>query len=233
MATTYPARCPTRQANGRMCAQKAGHGTNHPGFGRCRGHGGGQRHVEEVWAMAEEMAAEYDVTPQEALLGFVRVSAARSAYLDMVVREKLRRHVEGGGDPFEPPDGLVPWLRQSRDERTAATRTAKSAVDAGVMAALEKRLDLEGELVADTLGAVLDALDLSHDQRMYALATAQAKLAGEPLPEAPVSAAAVVEEPVDPQAGMEQRLRELTADEPDVDVDALLAEVDEEEGRDG
>lgn len=183
--------------------------------------------------MAEEMAAEYDVTPQEALLGFVRVSAARSAYLDMVVREKLRRHVEGGGDPFEPPDGLVPWLRQSRDERTAATRTAKSAVDAGVMAALEKRLDLEGELVADTLGAVLDALDLSHDQRMYALATAQAKLAGEPLPEAPVSAAAVVEEPVDPQAGMEQRLRELTADEPDVDVDALLAEVDEEEGRDG
>jgi hypothetical protein len=41
----------------------------------------------------------------------------------------------------------------------------------------------------------LDALDLSHDQRMFALAAAQARLAGEPLPEVPASAAApVVEE---------------------------------------
>lgn len=182
--------------------------------------------------MAEELAAEHNISPQEALLGFVRVSAARSAYLDAVVREKLRRHVEGGGDPFEPPDGLVPWLRQSRDERTAATRTAKSAVDAGVMVALEKRLDLEGELVADTLGVVLDALDLSHDQRMFALATAQAKLGGEPLPDAP--APAVVEPEVDPErAKREREFRELMARD-GVDADELLADDqgDEEDDED-
>lgn len=58
---------------------------------------------------------------------------------------------------------------------------------------LARHLDDQGELLADTIGAVLDALDLSHEQRMYALATAQAKLSGDPLPE-PV--APVVEEPV-------------------------------------
>lgn len=182
--------------------------------------------------MAEELAAEYNISPQEALLGFVRVSAARSAYLDAVVREKLRRHVEGGGDPFEPPDGLVPWLRQSRDERTAATRTAKSAVDAGVMVALEKRLDLEGELVADTLGVVLDALDLSHDQRMFALATAQAKLGGEPLPDAPAPVLEVPEVDLE-RAKREAEFRRLMEAD-GVDPDALLADdeddQDEEDG---
>jgi hypothetical protein len=39
-------------------------------------------------------------------------------------------------------------------------------------------LDDQGELLADTIGAVLDALDLSQDQRLFALATAQASLAG-------------------------------------------------------
>lgn len=56
---------------------------------------------------------------------------------------------------------------------------------------LARHLDDQGELLADTIGAVLDALDLSHEQRMHALATAQAKLLGEPLPEVP---APVVEE---------------------------------------
>jgi hypothetical protein len=180
-----------------MCAQKAGHGTDHPGLGPCRGHGGGRAHIEEAWKMAREVAGAQDITPHEALLGFVRAAAGRAGYLDMVVGEKLRRHVEGGGDPFDPPDELVRWLRQSRDERTAATRTAKAAVDAGVMAALERRLDVEGEVVAGALGAVLDALGLDQEQRIYALGVAQAALAGEELPEpvAPSAAAAVEAEP--------------------------------------
>ena len=65
------------------------------------------------------------------------------------------------------------WLRQSREERKLAATTAKQAVDAGVMQALERRLDLEGELVATVLGGVLDKLNLDHEQRMTALSTAQ------------------------------------------------------------
>jgi len=123
--------------------------------------------------MAQELAAERDITPHEALLGLVRTAAARAAWTDNIVFQQLRDHVDNGGDPLHPPDTLAPWLRQSREERKLAAATAKQAVDAGVMAALERRLDLEGELVATVLGGVLDSLNLDHEQRMAALGTAQ------------------------------------------------------------
>jgi hypothetical protein len=90
----------------------------------------------------------------------------------------MREHIDAGGDPLKPPSDLVPWLKQSREERKLAATTAKQAVDAGVMVALERRLDLEGELVAAALSAALDALDLNHEQRLAALGAAQQHLLG-------------------------------------------------------
>ena len=174
----YPARCPRRNLNGRMCSHRAGQGTNHPGMGTCIWHKGGQRHVEEAWAMAHEIATERNVTPHEALLGLVRTATGRAAYVDTIITERLRNHVDQGGDPLNPPQELLPWLRQSREERKLAATTAKQAVDAGVMVALERRLDMEGELVAAALSAALDTLGLDHEQRVRALGAAQQHLLG-------------------------------------------------------
>jgi hypothetical protein len=123
--------------------------------------------------MAQEIAAERNITPHEALLSLVRTASARAAWTDTVIVNAMREHVEAGGDPLKPPPDLVPWLRQSREERKLAATTAKQAVDAGVMVALERRLDVEGELVASVLGGVLDRLGLDPEQRMEALSTAQ------------------------------------------------------------
>lgn len=128
--------------------------------------------------MAQELAAERNVTPHEALLGLVRTASSRAAWTDTVIVNAMREHVEAGGDPLKPPDEVLPWLRQSREERKLAATTAKQAVDAGVMVALERRLDLEGELVATALSAALDSLELSHEQRVAALGAAQQHLLG-------------------------------------------------------
>lgn len=128
--------------------------------------------------MAQEIAAERNITPHEALLGLVRTATGRAAYVDTIISERLREHVASGGDPLKPPDEVLPWLKHSREERKLAAATAKQAVDAGVMVALERRLDLEGELVAAALGAALDALDLQPEQRMAALGAAQQHLLG-------------------------------------------------------
>lgn len=122
--------------------------------------------------MAQEAAAEHNITPHEALLGLVRTATARAAYVETLIVERLRQHIEAGGDPLKPPADLVPWLKQSREERKLAATTAKQAVDAGVMVALERRLDLDGELVAHVLGGMLDRMNLSHEERMDALGTA-------------------------------------------------------------
>lgn len=170
---TYPARCPARNLNGRPCANPAGQGTNHPGYGTCIWHKGAHQHVEEAWAMAQEIATEHNTTPHEALLDLVRTATGRAAWVDGVLAQQMREYIENGGDPLKPPKSLNQWLAQSRLERKLAAATAKQAVDAGVMVALERRLDLEGELVAHVLSGVLDRLDLSQDQRMAALGTAQ------------------------------------------------------------
>ena len=95
--------------------------------------------------MAQEIAAERNITPHEALLDLVRTATGRAAWVDNVLAAQMREHVEAGGDPLKPPPSLTKWLAQSRDERKLAAATAKQAVDAGVMVALERRLDLEGE----------------------------------------------------------------------------------------
>jgi len=128
--------------------------------------------------MAQEIAAEHNITPHEALLNLVRTATGRAAWVDGVLAQEMREHVEAGGDPLKPPKSLNQWLAQSRLERKLAAATAKQAVDAGVMVALERRLDLEGELVATALSAALDVLDLDHEQRVKALGAAQQHLLG-------------------------------------------------------
>lgn len=92
---------------------------------------------------------------------------------------------------------------------------------------LERRTDMEVDIVAEALGAALEVLQLGEERRQLAVAAAMAQLSGEPLPEPLAGDVSVVGAPADPRAGMEARMRERFAGE-DIDVDALLAEVDGE-----
>jgi len=159
-----------------MCTHPAGKGTGHLGYGSCEVHGGRWPQVEQAWEQAMELAKSEGTGPIDALLKLVSVSMSRAAYVDLVLEEKLRRHVEEGGDPLNPPASMKPWLKESRQERLTAGRLAKAAVDGGVMEALTRRLDMEGGLVADALTAALDALELPQEQRMKALGAAQERL---------------------------------------------------------
>lgn len=97
---------------------------------------------------------------------------------------------------------------------------------------LERRNDLEGDMVAEAVTAVVSVLQLDEERRQLALRAAQAALSGEALPE---SLAPVVEEPVDTeQARREQEFRRLMEAD-GVDADALLADddQDDEEGDGG
>lgn len=169
-------RCPGRTKRGRMCSYPAGLGTGHLGFGTCSRHGGAWPASEEIWRNALDIARQQDMSPTDALISLVKVAMGRGAYVDSVLSELMRRHVAEGGDPLVPPPSIHPWLKESRNERNLAARTAKAAVDAGVMAALAQRLDMEGALVADAVAAALDAVELDAEQRIAALNAAQARL---------------------------------------------------------
>ena len=169
-------RCPARTKTGTPCRYPAGLGTHHLGHGTCSRHGGAWPQSEHMWRTAIDIARQQDMSPTDALISLVKVAMGRGAYVDSVLSELMRRHIAEGGDPLVPPADIHPWLKESRNERNLGARTAKAAVDAGVMQALAQRLDLEGALVADAVAAALDAVDLTPEQRMAALNAAQNRL---------------------------------------------------------
>lgn len=83
---------------------------------------------------------------------------------------------------------------------------------------LEQRLDVETGVVVDALGAALEVLQLDEERRQLAVRAAMAKLSGEPLPEAPASAAGAVEEKPD-LMGDFRRLAAENGLDPDEDDD--------------
>lgn len=123
-----------------------------------------------------DIAKAENISPTEALLSLVQVRMGRSAYVQSVLVEHLKAHIDKGGNQYRPPGYIKEWLEESRQEDKLAMQTAKAAIDAGVMVALAQRRDLEGSLVADALTAALDSLQLQPEQRMKALSAAQKRL---------------------------------------------------------
>ncbi|GKQ37185.1 hypothetical protein [Streptomyces sp. A012304] len=190
----------------------------------------------EIWARyvggwtQARLAATYGVSQQRIsqVLAEVRESVGDDARTDaaLLARERTDALLAAvwpaamEGDTRAVTAALKVLERQAKALGTDAVEP--------IAVTFERHLDDQGHIVVDALTAALEVLQLDEGQRQLAVRAAQARLLGEPLPEPLVP---VVDEGQAAQAAMEKRLRELTADEPGVDVDALLAEVDEEEGR--
>lgn len=118
-----------------------------------------------------DVARELNVSPWEALLKSVRSSAGRAEWVDAQLREAVAR-TDG-----EPANAEVAyWLKESRLERTHLAKVAKAAIDAGVAERLVRNVELEGQLVAEVIGRVIDSLDLAPELRVKAFEVAHTQL---------------------------------------------------------
>lgn len=162
--------CPATWDDGaRTCRNYPGEGTVHVGLGYCRSHS--SRKTEEVWEMAMDVARELNISPWDALLHSVRVAAGRAAWVDRQLADAVRRN---DGEPGAAE--VKGWLKESRDERLIMSRVAKAALDAGVAERLVRQTELEGEIVAEVIGRVLDKLGLPAEQRVLAFDEAHRQL---------------------------------------------------------
>lgn len=194
----------------------------------------------------ETIAAEHGISQQRVsqVLAEVRESLSEAERMDAALLAHERAHAllaavwpgAMAGDTKAVHAALKVLERQAKALGTDATEPLQIT--------LGRRLDLEGEVIASSLRAAFDALELSPEQQAWAAYAASAALyrsAGEeppmppPPPPRPAASASVGDEapPPDPRAGMEARMRERFAGEEGVDVDALLAEVDGKEREDG
>jgi len=172
----YQLKCgaPTRRSNGtKSCKYLAGEGTDHLGYGHCMYHS--KRSECEAWRLAQDIAREQQISPWEALLWGVRVSAGRLAWVELQLEDAIRRNELNGGEPDSP--AVRSWLKESRLSLALMSRTSKAAIDAGIAAHVARQLEVEGRLLAGALDAALGALpELTADQRIAAISAAQQTL---------------------------------------------------------
>lgn len=173
------------------CTRPAGWGTQHPGTGHCKFHGGSTPNGQ-LFAAREEVAllgfhTEIDIEPHEALLVCVRLTAGRLAYCTHKVEElkqdeHMGRLLETSEKTFFNDDGdsvtyeekkdkgpdLHAWIRVQREAVHDLAKFSKMAIDAGVE---ERRVALAerwGDRLTLLLQGVMSDLKLSAKQKKEA-----------------------------------------------------------------
>lgn len=139
-----------------FCTRYAGEGTEHPGTGPCRFHGG-NRYKERVggaFMTSHAIAAILDVDPWEAVEVALRRAYAWSAWYNAklaMVRddEDLRK----GGAAWE-------WVQGAERTTEYVVRYAKIAHDMGLAERRMRAIELEGQMIAQLLATTLHELGL-------------------------------------------------------------------------
>lgn len=121
--------------------------------------------------MAHAYAAEYDVSPWEALLLVIRITAGKLRYIESVLAtandDRELEGVAADGSPLGVSEDGVPtegrnlswWVAQSQLERQTLAKVSKAAIDAGVAQLLIERELRGGEALAQTFVKALEEME--------------------------------------------------------------------------
>lgn len=153
--------CGAKNRQGEPCQNRAGKGTAHVGFGRCRSHGGltpnGKAQGARLMALAElgPMGGEVDVNPLDALLYTVR----RGSGLAALYRLQAEACAADGRDAAMYADLEAKALGD-------LARWAKMAIDAGVAERMVRIAEGTGERLASALEDALEGEELGPGARL-------------------------------------------------------------------
>lgn len=154
--------CGAEKPNGDPCLWTAGHGTDHPGTGKCYKHGGRNQSVGAAAQQAESMATSIPVTPGQAILGVLHLAAGQLAYCTAMVGGLTEAQM------FEMTDaGAVPnrWVRLQLQIEDRLVKYARAAADVGINERQMQLAEQQTRMVGTMMEAVMDKLDLSPSQR--------------------------------------------------------------------
>lgn len=156
--------CGARKKNGERCRAFAGQGTDHPGVGRCRFHLGATKNhnahaiaVEAKRRMVTMGEPVDDAQPHQVLLRLLRATAGHVYWLNQQIGALP-------ADQIASRDAEV-LTKLYDSERLMATRIAEACSRAGVDEAMIKIEEGKAVLMAESMRAVLDGLQLTPGQR--------------------------------------------------------------------
>jgi len=148
--------CVLFQSKWPWCERYAGSGTIHPGTGPCALHGGNSRAERRRGAVvtAHAIARVLNVDSWEALTVAMNRAYAWGAFY----QAKLATVQDD--DELRPGGAAWDWVRGAERCTELTAKYAKMALDAGVAERAVAQVELQGELIAQVLGATLHELGL-------------------------------------------------------------------------
>lgn len=177
---------------GAPCERPAGWGTEHPGIGRCKFHGGATKNATKQAALTEAvnyvldiMGPAIDVDPMEALIWCVRIAAGEVAYAtrriseleddEALVNPEEKTHRTGYGPKSESfdevrssPLTLHIWIQARHAALDRLARYSKMALDAGIAERQVQLAETAGDEIAHAIRGILDGLLLTAEQERRA-----------------------------------------------------------------
>lgn len=169
---------------GKLCTRPAGWGTDHPGTGRCKLHGGSTKShvIASQRALAEKAVATFglprEIDPRDALLEEVYRTAGAVDWLQQQVQALAAEDVVWGKtEEVDKQAGEFPgvdtrraaevnlWVQLWQRERAHLVRVSKEAIGAGLEERRVRLAEQQGAMLAGVIKAILGDLDLSPEQQ--------------------------------------------------------------------
>ncbi len=159
--------CGGLKRNGKICGREPGWGTEHPGTGNCKHHGGSTPGgiVSAARQQTEGMGMPLPVSPAQSIAAVMHLAAGRLAYCTMKVaalgEDQIFKETSKGSGRFI----LDKWIRLEREYAADLARYCKNAADMGVQERQMQMAEMQTNMIAAMLEAVVGDLDLTKEQR--------------------------------------------------------------------
>jgi len=166
------AHCVLFQSRWPWCERHAGSGTIHPGTGPCRIHGGNAPSERRRGAVvtAHAIARTINVDPWEALIVVMNRAYAWGAFYQAMLATVT------DDDDLRPGGAAWDWVKGAERCTDLTARYAKMALDAGVAERAVQQVELQGQLIAQVLGATIHELALDDATEVRARAIMETQL---------------------------------------------------------
>lgn len=152
--------CGARNRSNGTCRKTAGWGTQHPGVGRCRLHGGASPHAEisgQVELARREirlLEREIPLHPHDAIEWCIRIMAGQL----MTANEKVADlHPD---EWIGHKDGVNPWVRLQAEYADRLMGYAAAAAKAGIDERRTQLAELHGQRIAEVFSRVFADLGI-------------------------------------------------------------------------
>lgn len=162
--------CGGKKGNGEPCLRDAGWGTDHPGIGYCKQHGGDTTNQKTNVAGAEAagMAKPLAVTPGQAMQGVMRLAAGQLMYATSKVAELKDGDEMGVHGMWEMTEaGPMPnrWIRLQGQLMDKLAKYGKACADMGMAERQQALAEEQTQMLGRFLEHVVGDLGLTAAQQ--------------------------------------------------------------------